>query len=141
MVRSADRRRTRLGLAERQDELRFQASLRYYFHHEIVKLNCQPGLNTQPRVLAFTIIAAMTLARIWFLGRSGLELYGDEAQYFAWSRDLALGYFTKPPLIAWLIAGTTALYRTARICPVRLGAPLCRCGHSYFAVLHWLAAV
>ena len=30
--------------------------------------------------LAFTVIAAMTLARIWFLGRSGLELYGDEAQ-------------------------------------------------------------
>ena len=81
--------------------------------------------------LAFTVIAAMTLARIWFLGRSGLELYGDEAQYFAWSRDLALGYFTKPPLIAWLIAGTTALYGTSESA-IRLAAPLC---HAATAIL------
>ncbi len=74
--------------------------------------------------LAFAVIAAITLARLWFLSRSGLELYGDEAQYFAWSRDLAFGYFTKPPLIAWLIAATTALYGTSEAA-VRLAAPLC----------------
>ena len=32
MVNSVDKRRQRLGLAERQDELQFQTSLRYYFH-------------------------------------------------------------------------------------------------------------
>jgi 4-amino-4-deoxy-L-arabinose transferase-like glycosyltransferase len=74
--------------------------------------------------LALTVIAAVTLFRLWFLGRSGLELYGDEAQYFAWSRDLAFGYFTKPPLIAWLIAATTSLYGTSEMA-VRLAAPLC----------------
>ena len=30
----------------------------------------------------------------------------DEAQYWAWSRELAFGYFSKPPLLAWIIAGT-----------------------------------
>ena len=38
-----------------------------------------------------------------------IELSGDEAQYWDWSRHLQLSYHTKGPLIAWLIAGSTAL--------------------------------
>jgi 4-amino-4-deoxy-L-arabinose transferase-like glycosyltransferase len=37
------------------------------------------------------------------------ELYPDEAQYWLWSRDLAFGYFSKPPMIAWLIWATTGV--------------------------------
>ena len=73
--------------------------------------------------LTFFIIGIAVLIRLWFLSRSGLELYGDEAQYFAWSQNLALGYFTKPPLIAWVIAGTTGLFGTSEAA-VRLAAPL-----------------
>ena len=47
----------------------------------------------------------------------------DEAQYWAWSRHLAFGYFSKPPMIAWLIAATTALGGNAEPW-VRLCAPL-----------------
>lgn len=33
-----------------------------------------------------------------------LELSGDEAYYWDWGRSLDWGYFSKPPLIAWLMA-------------------------------------
>jgi hypothetical protein len=39
---------------------------------------------------------------------SGLELYGDEAYYWLWSRRPAAGYFDHPPMVAWL-AGLSAL--------------------------------
>jgi hypothetical protein len=32
-----------------------------------------------------------------------IDLVLDEAQYWTWSRDLAFGYFSKPPMIAWVI--------------------------------------
>ena len=31
------------------------------------------------------------------------NLFGDEAQYWLWSKELSFGYLSKPPLIAWVI--------------------------------------
>ncbi len=47
------------------------------------------------------------LVRLAAVRLSPLQLYADEAQYWVWSRHLDFGYFTKPPLIAWLIRLTT----------------------------------
>lgn len=58
---------------------------------------------------ALALAAALSLARILVLFVTPLELYPDEAQYWLWSRDLAFGYFSKPPMLAWLIALTTAI--------------------------------
>ncbi|MCU0889299.1 MAG: glycosyltransferase family 39 protein [Rubritepida sp.] len=55
------------------------------------------------------------------------DLYADEAQYWVWAQDLRFGYFTKPPLIAWLIAGTTALCGDGEGC-IRLSSPLLHAG-------------
>src|SRR5688572_23353285 len=74
--------------------------------------------------LAFLAVAAILVAlRIWGLRLSPLDLYVDETQYWAWSRTLEFGYFSKPPLIAWAIAGTTALFGDAEWA-VRLTAPI-----------------
>jgi len=55
-----------------------------------------------------------TLALRWALMiASPLNLHGDEAQYWAWSRDLDWGYFSKPPLIAWVIALFTSIFGSA----------------------------
>ena len=54
--------------------------------------------------LAIGTLAAITLVRLIWLHVSRLDLFFDEAQYWAWSRDLAFGYFSKPPLIAWITA-------------------------------------
>jgi 4-amino-4-deoxy-L-arabinose transferase-like glycosyltransferase len=76
-------------------------------------------------VLALT--AAMTLARVVVLFVTPVELYPDEAQYWLWSRTLHWGYVSKPPLIAWLIALTTAVGGDGEAW-VRLSAPLAHAG-------------
>ena len=38
------------------------------------------------------------------------ELSGDEAQYWLWSQTLDLGYYSKPPLLAWFLNGYSILF-------------------------------
>ena len=47
----------------------------------------------------FTLI----LLRVFVIINTPLELSADEAQYWLWSKQISWGYFSKPPLIAWLI--------------------------------------
>ncbi|MGQ0741427.1 MAG: ArnT family glycosyltransferase [Alphaproteobacteria bacterium] len=54
---------------------------------------------------------------------SPLDLYPDEAQYWWWSVNLDWGYFSKPPLIAWLIAGVTSVCGEGEAC-IRVASPL-----------------
>src|SRR5258705_3289275 len=58
---------------------------------------------------ALLLTAGLTLARLVALFRTPLELYPDEAQYWLWSRTLAFGYYSKPPMIAWAIRAATSL--------------------------------
>jgi len=39
---------------------------------------------------------------------SPLPLQVDEAQYLGWARDLEFGYYSKPPMIAWMLAANQA---------------------------------
>ena len=77
-----------------------------------------PGLP----VLAL-VIGAITLARLIALVVSPSDLGFDEAQYWAWSKDFAFGYFTKPPLVAWVIALETGICGDGAAC-VRAASPL-----------------
>jgi len=78
--------------------------------------------------LAFlAVLIALTAARIWALFHNPIGLYFDEAQYWMWSRSLEWGYFTKPPMVAWVIWATTSLFGDAEWA-VRLGAPLAHAG-------------
>jgi 4-amino-4-deoxy-L-arabinose transferase-like glycosyltransferase len=79
--------------------------------------------------LLLAILAALTLARIAGLAVSSVDLFFDEAQYWAWSRDLAFGYFSKPPLLAWTIAAFDQACGSSEFC-VRLASPLFYLGTS-----------
>jgi 4-amino-4-deoxy-L-arabinose transferase-like glycosyltransferase len=46
----------------------------------------------------------VTALRLWGLHTAKTDLYVDEAQYWSWARQPAWGYFSKPPLIAWVIS-------------------------------------
>ena len=70
-----------------------------------------------------TFIAALTLARLWLLFISPFDLGPDEAQYWSWSRDFAFGYFSKPPMIGWVISLSNAVCGPGEAC-VRLSAPI-----------------
>ena len=74
-------------------------------------------------VLLVIILAGLTGLRIAALFVSPSELGFDEAQYWDWSRHFAFGYFTKPPLIAWIIGIERGLCGDTAAC-VRLASPL-----------------
>jgi len=59
--------------------------------------------------LLLVILTLISLYRGWLLASSGLDLYLDEAQYWFWSQQLDWGYYSKPPMIAWLIALSTGV--------------------------------
>ena len=73
--------------------------------------------------IAVLVVAALTLVRYATLQASPLNLLPDEAQYWAWAQSLDFGYFSKPPMIAWLIAATTGLCGDGEAC-VRAASPL-----------------
>src|SRR5437588_3650379 len=73
--------------------------------------------------LAVAILATLTLVRLIGLSLSVVDLFPDEAQYWSWSRELAWGYFSKPPLLAWTIALADQVCGSAEAC-VRAPAPL-----------------
>jgi 4-amino-4-deoxy-L-arabinose transferase-like glycosyltransferase len=72
---------------------------------------------------AFGIVAAVTLVRCAILVISPLDLYPDEAQYWWWARTPDLGYFSKPPMIAWIIWLSTAIFGEAEWA-IRIASPL-----------------
>ena len=59
--------------------------------------------------LTLVLVGVLTILRVTALFLTPLELYPDEAQYWLWSRTLDFGYYSKPPMIAWLIWLTTTL--------------------------------
>ena len=73
---------------------------------------------------ALAILAVATVLRLAFAAI--IPLFPDEAYYWEWSRRLAGGYFDHPPMIAWLIAGGTALIGPTplgvRLVPVLVGS-------------------
>ena len=60
--------------------------------------------------LAIAIIAGLLAVRVVLVIASPLELYADEAQYWRWGQTLDWGYYSKPPMIAWVIHASTALF-------------------------------
>jgi 4-amino-4-deoxy-L-arabinose transferase-like glycosyltransferase len=73
--------------------------------------------------LALIIAAAITLVRVAVLVVSPLQLYPDEAQYWWWAQTPDWGYFSKPPMIAWVIWQTTTLFGNSEWA-IRLASPL-----------------
>lgn len=77
---------------------------------------------------AIFIIFALTVLRLLWIASGTTDLYPDEAQYWIWSLHPAWGYYSKPPLVAWLIAATTWLTSSDNELAVRLAAPLIQSG-------------
>jgi undecaprenyl-diphosphatase len=60
--------------------------------------------------LWWSLLAVVTLARC--IGAARLPLYSAEAYYWLWSHHLAAGYYDHPPMIAWTIWLSTAIFGT-----------------------------
>ena len=52
-------------------------------------------------------VLGITALRILLLAFNQTDLFVDEAQYWLWGEEPAFGYYSKPPLIGWVIAAFT----------------------------------
>ncbi len=103
-------------------------------------MSMSPGFGTSGRATNwFSVVlaglAALLCVRLLALYVNGTDLFFDEAQYWAWSEDPALGYFSKPPLIAWIIGAATTACGPEETC-VRLPSPLLHTATAL--VVFWL---
>jgi 4-amino-4-deoxy-L-arabinose transferase-like glycosyltransferase len=98
-----------------------------------------PGGQASSRApaLALAGIAFVTLWRVAMLPFAHADLYTDDAQYWLWSTHLDWGYYSKPPLIAWIIRLSTAIGGSDAPFWIRLPFPLI---HALTAVLVLLIA-
>lgn len=58
---------------------------------------------------ALAVVAAVTLLRLLALAFDRTDLFVDEVQYWLWGQRLDFGYYSKPPLIGWVIRLVTDL--------------------------------
>ncbi len=77
---------------------------------------------------ALILIFALTLFRLWYC--QTIELCGDEAYYWLWSKHLDLGYFSKGPAVAFTIAAGTRLFGDT-VFGIRFFAILLSAGTGY----------
>ena len=66
------------------------------------------GRSANTSLLLFA--ALITGYRVWVIGHLGIDPYVDEAYYWGWSQALDWGYYSKPPLIAAMIAASEAVF-------------------------------
>ena len=66
------------------------------------------GVQAWSGALALALLA-ITVWRAWVVVHVHAGLHVDEAQYWVWAQALDWGYYSKPPVIAALIAASTAL--------------------------------
>lgn len=84
--------------------------------------------------LALGVLGLLLVLRITAVLVSPLDLYADEAQYWRWGQTLEWGYYSKPPMIAWVIHLTTAIFGTQEWA-VRIAAPLLHMAAAGFLFL------
>ena len=72
-------------------------------------------------VMLVAIIALLTAYRIVLLATTDFTLFFDEAYYWGWAQELDFGYYSKPPMLALLIALTTSVCGDGELC-VKAGA-------------------
>ncbi len=77
------------------------------------------------------LLLAITFIRLYFNYKLNLDLHFDEAQYWAWSKDLDWGYYSKPPMIAWIISFFTSICSDKELC-IRSASPLLHLITTFF---------
>jgi 4-amino-4-deoxy-L-arabinose transferase-like glycosyltransferase len=82
-------------------------------------------------VFGYVLIAVLLLVRLAYLASGAIELSGDEAYQWLWSKHLALSYYSKPPGIAYTQFLGTWLWSDTQF-GVRFFSPVCA------AVLSWV---
>jgi undecaprenyl-diphosphatase len=81
--------------------------------------------------ILFLCLLSFSLFRIYYILHGALDLTPDEAHYWEWSRRLDLSYYSKGPMIAYLIYIGTSLFGDS-VFGIRIMAVLCSTLSSIF---------
>lgn len=96
-----------------------------------------PDRRNKPQryfLLLLALILANTLFHLWYIWKGPLDLFPDEAHYWDWSRHPDISYYSKGPMVAYIILAFTRLFGTSAF-TVRLGAVALSVGAG-FLVFH-----
>lgn len=80
-----------------------------------------------PMWLFWVCVGMITFLRLLVIYLSPLELGVDEAQYWLWGQHLDFGYYSKPPLIGWLLGLGDMLFGSSAFA-TRIFAPFLHLG-------------
>jgi len=69
----------------------------------------------------FITLFGITIFRLWYIWQGPFDLSPDEAHYWEWSRRLDLSYYSKGPMVAYIIAFFTKVGGNNEF-SVRIGA-------------------
>ncbi|GAB7021628.1 ArnT family glycosyltransferase [Salidesulfovibrio brasiliensis] len=86
-------------------------------------MNISQSFRTRPDIWAAVLIIVTFAIRLWFVATGQLNLVQDESQYWDWTRHLQLTYYSKGPLIAWIIHTWTSVFGDTEL-GVRFGSIL-----------------
>jgi len=89
-------------------------------------------LKYKNKLIALLIL--VSILRLLYVIHTPFDLSPDEAHYWEWSRRPGLSYYSKGPLVAWIIASFTALFGDTAL-SVRAGAVLFSALSSYLMYL------
>ena len=87
-----------------------------------------------PSICVALAIAIFVAVRVVVVVASPLEIGPDEAQYWRWAQTLDFGYYSKPPLVAWVIWLSTSIFGDAGWA-IRLTSPFLHGIGAFFLFL------
>jgi len=87
-----------------------------------------------PSACAALLIGVAVALRVAVVIASPTEIGPDEAQYWRWSQTLDFGYYSKPPLVAWMIALSTSVFGDGEWA-IRLFSPILHGVGAFFLFL------
>ncbi|PQO43534.1 ArnT family glycosyltransferase [Blastopirellula marina] len=87
------------------------------------------------RKATWMLIGGLLIFRILYTAFVPLDLVHDEAYYWDWSRQLDWGYYSKPPMIAWIIALSTSIFGDTELAVRLPAAVLGTCGLIFVFLL------
>ncbi len=88
-------------------------------------------------LICVAVLALILIVRLVSLNFNTTALFFDEAQYWLWGKEPDFGYFSKPPVLGWIIGIFTAVCGSDSEFCVRLPSPIIHTGTS---VLIYLSA-
>jgi len=74
-------------------------------------MGINPGVSSRNYMtVTVAVLVLLLVVRVCGIVLSPLNLGPDEAQYWRWGQSFEWGYYSKPPMIAWVIGSFTTLF-------------------------------